>query len=326
MFKGIGPIRVFVSLVLGGLLALLAASAACGGDDDFGAPPPEATDEEDGSEDNGSTSAPDGAAEPVVVEVGETFWHSGFKVTVEQATYEGTEPDFFGEVDWTVTVDATFENLGEDTTLFTADVALVTGSKSWEQSGASDLPSVPGELSSEGTIVFLVDDSFDFEDASLLIGSADENRASVPLGPGGGELVALEPEEPAVTGQIALELITLDFDGAELRADDPSIYGEMDDGKLRLTLDFSATSRKSGNWQIFPAYFALTLPDGGSVPVFSGGHAGLPGSDAGTTTSDLVVVFEVDDPAAGDYTLRFTPADYWIENGPTEGEFSFTLE
>lgn len=315
-----GLLRNIGFLAIGGLLALLAVSGACGGDDEDEASPTQvATEEPTGSE------APD-TSEPVVVQVGETFWHSGFMVTVDQATYAGTEDDL-GAVEWTVAIEARFENLGPDTDTFDAEMVLLAGGETWEDiSPDSDIPSVPGELLQDGTIIFIVDDTFDFDDASLQVGSAEENQASVPLGSGAGDLVALEPEEPSVTGQIALELITLDFDGAELRADIPLTHGEMDDGKLHLTLDFAATSRKGGNWSVNVTDFALTFPDGTSVPAYSGNNVSLPGNTSGLTTGDLFVGFEVDDPAAGEYTLRLTPGSWWIENGPAEGEFSFTIE
>ena len=313
-------LRIVGLLAIGALLALLAVSAACGGDDDDATPTDAATEEPSGS------ATPE-ASEPVVVQVGETFWHSGFKVTVDQATYTGTEDDF-GAVDWTVAIDATFENLGSDTTSFDAEMVLLAGGDSWAViSGDSDIPSVPGGLHQDGTVVFVVDDTFDFEDASLQVGSADQNQASVPLGTGGGDLVAFEPEETPVTGQIALALITLDFDGGERRADIPLTYDEMDAGKLHLTLDFSATSRKGGNWSVNVTDFALTLPDGTSVPAFSGNNVSLPGNDSGLATGDLFVGFEVDDPATGEYTVRFTPGSWWLtDGGPEEGEFSFTVE
>ena len=217
-------------LAIGGLVVVLVAAAACGGDDDD-----EATPTEDASEEPTRSAAPN-TSEPVVVQVGETFWHSGFMVTVDQATYAGTEDDL-GTIGWTVAFDATFENLGPDTDTFDAEMVLLAGGEAWEDLSAdSDIPSVPGELHQDGTIVFIVDETFDFEDASLQVGSAGQNQASVPLGTSGGDLVAFEPEEPPVTGQISLELITLDFDGAELRADIPLTHDEMDDGKLHLTL------------------------------------------------------------------------------------------
>ena len=320
MITGKGLLRIAGFLSAVALLTLLAASAACGGDDDEEATPtPAATEEPTGL-------PPAEASEPVVVQVGETFWHSGFKVTVDQATYKGAEDDF-GDLEWAVAIDATFENLGPDTGAFDAEMVLLAGGDAWEDiSTDSDIPSVPGELKQDGTIIFVVDDTFDFEEASLQVGSADQVQASVPLGSGAGELVPLEPGEAAVTGQIALELITLDFDGAQLRADLPLTHDEMDEGKLHLTLGFSATSRNSGNWSVNVTDFALTLPDGTSVPAFSGENVSLPGNASGTTTQDLTVGFEVDDPAAGDYTLRFTPGSWWIENGPNVGEFSFSLQ
>jgi hypothetical protein len=130
-----------------------------------------------------------------------------------------------------------------------------------------------------------------------------------------------------VTGTASLDLIDLTFTGAELRYDLPVTFEEVDEGDIALTLTFDATSRKNGNWNIFAQEFALTKPNGNSVPVDGSDLGSLPGSADGIATEDLYLRFLVDaDETAGDYSLHFKPGSYWIESGPEEVTFEFTLE
>jgi hypothetical protein len=315
-----------IRLLIVALLALgLALAAACGGgdDDDSG---------DDGGEPTGAetTAPPDettpggGPGDEVTFTVDKEFWHSGFHVTVNEGVSFSVEETLSQDVTYLVEIGASFENLGPDQTFFSAPIALVADGNSFASSFNSDLPNVPSGLSSDGLVSFVVDEGFDYNSAQLVIGAADENQAQVPLG-SSGELIGLAPSEPPITGAITLELVDLTVTSAELRVDRPSSYTEIESGKLALTLNFDATSRKSGNWQLFANNFALVLPDGSGVAADGADLASLPGADAGTTTSDLYVRFLVDDPPAGEYTLRFTPADYWFTGDPVEGTLTFEL-
>jgi hypothetical protein len=234
---------------------------------------------------------------------------------------------FRDELSYVATLEMTVANEGEDTWTFSPEMALTSSGNTYtEQSFQSEAPDVPGGLSSEGTFVFVVDEEFSLDDATLLVGSGGENRAVVPLGPDGDDLVAWEPETLDVTGEIAMQLITLTFAGGELRADFPRFHSEQDEGQLALTLDFAAVSRTTGNWNIFEADFVLTKPDGNSVPPDSAILGALPGSEAGITTEDLSLTFDVDDPASGQYTLIFTPGSWFVgDDGVTEGSFTFEV-
>lgn len=254
------------------------------------------------------------------------FWHSGFRVQLGDGRLFAEENEFTDEVRYFLALEAMFENLGNDQTFFDGATALT-----WEGDSAplllsSDRPSVPAGLSSAGEFIFEVSEDFDLASAQLIVGSADENQAQIPLAEAGGEIVTLEPSQPEVTGSISMELVDLSFTSGELRADRPESYREVEAGKLALTLNFDATSRKSGNWNILPQDFALLLPNGGAVAPDRTDLGSLPGSEAGIVTSDLSVRFLVDDPPGGDYTLRFTPGSWFIGNdGATEATMEFTL-
>jgi hypothetical protein len=320
--------------LLASLLAVVALlMAACGGGDDSsddsdgGEPTDAATAAPtDGSDDDGD----DGTGETFedVYPIDLTFWHHGFMVEITNAIHAASvPPDLSGDQAYTMTVEATFTNEGDGQTFFDSIVSMITPTDTYTTSFSSDLPSVPGGgLSADGSFLFVVDPGFEIDDAYLLIGDGNEQQARVPLGPGGGELVALEPAEEPLTGGITISLIDMNFTTADVRADDLVRHSEAEPGQLLLTLNFDVTSRKSGNWSIFATEFALTLPSGSSVPVAGSDLPGLPGSDAGLETTGLYLGFVVDDPAEGTYTLRWTPPDRWLGEGdPAEATYEFEL-
>jgi hypothetical protein len=310
---------LLVALLLVAVLAFLAACKSGGGGGDKATPTP-APDEATPADGGG------GGFEEQTFSINQEFWHSGFHVTLNDGETSTREtPD--GRPLYFVSIDATFENLGPQEDRFFGQIALVQDGTAFIEAGDdTDIPFVPAGLSSNGTLAYIVEENFDPDRAQVVVGTPEENQAIIPLGPQGGELVTLEPSAPPFSGEISMELIDLTFTGAELRADVPAGYREIEAGKRGLTLNFDATSRKSGNWLINPQDFALVLPSGSGVGVDDSMLASLPGSDAGTETSDLYVTFLVDDPPAGDYTLRFSPGSYWVgEDGVTEATLEFSL-
>lgn len=305
----------FVRKVAVSLLPVLLVVTACGGDD----PVDQAIEE---------PAAPEGqAAEAQVLPVGQTVWHSGFQVEVLQASLSPVEENAFGQPSRQLTVDARFTNEGPDPRTFPAEVALVAGGSSYPALGGS-LTTVPSGLTGDGVFAFPVDVDIDMNAAYLLVGRGGESQARVPIGPGGGQLVALEPQEFPVSGDLSLELIDLHITSADLRADVPANYSQVEQGKWALWLYFDVTSRRSGNWTIRVEDFALVLPSGSAVAPVGSDLTTLAGSDDGLTTDGLYVRFLVDDPSAGGYTLRFTAPTWFRVSGgdaETEGTFTFNL-
>lgn len=258
--------------------------------------------------------------------VNQEFWHIGFRVELGDGMLFATEDQLTKEVRYLASIDATFENLGTSAVRFDSDLVIVTPDGNFSQQGPSEIPEVPGGLSAEGTLVFRVDESFDISSAKLLVGRSDVNQAQVPLGPQGGELVSLEPSEPAPPGPLSMELVDLTFASADLRADKLASNRELESGKLALTLNFDATSRKEGNWSILPQDFVLVLPDGTTTAPSASDLASLGGAAGGVDTPDLSVSFLVDAPAAGTYTLRFQPGSWFLgEDGVESISVDFTI-
>ncbi len=275
---------------------------------------------------SGGTAAPTDEFEPQTFVVDHTVWHSGFKIDVRGGELTRDENALSGRVTHSLVLEVSYENLGQFDTFFDAQMAVVADGDSfvYENFGGD---SVGSGLSSKAELTFRVEEDFDPSGAQLIIGSGDEARATVPLGPGGGELVALEPIDVAVSGSISMELIDLEITGGDLRYDVPDNYRQVDSGELALTLSFDATSRKGGNWSIFADNFALIGPDGNAIGADGAELENLAGSDGGTVTSDMTIRFLVEDPASGAYALRFTPGNWFIgEDGTTEASLEFTLE
>ena len=310
-------------------LASAALATGCGGGDDLEVNPGggATTAPAGGGDDSGDDGGTDGAAfEDTTFQINETFYHSGFEVELGEGNVDATT-NIYGDIDgYYLTIEGTFKNLGDDQGSFYPEMSIVQGTKNYQSNLGGDTPTVGGGLTGEGELLFSIDDEFDYEQAKLIVGSGDETRAEVPFAPSAGELVALAPEEPVVTGKISVTQIDLDFTGAELRYDVPISFEEVDDGDRALTLNFTATSRRSGNWNVFAQEFALTKPNGNSVPADGAGLGSLPGSDDGIATEDLYVRFLVDAEATGSYTLRFKPATYWTEPGPEEATLTFELD
>lgn len=294
------------------LLPVLLIAAACSG----------------GGGDAGPTATAEAAATPTTaaavrdtVQVGRSYWHAGFKVTLGEATLENS----------VVTIEATFENLGNRDARPNSRLALTSGGESYTASSLiQDIPQVPAGLSSSGTLAFDVDEAFSFDDAVLTVGNPDNNQATVPLGPDGGDAVSLEPQEIAVTASATAGAVTVNVTGAELRADLPDQHDEMAAGKLSLTIFFSidvGSGIQLGQGVFQSPNVALTLPDGTSVAVPSDGASGvnelLQGKE-GTTISDLSVRFEVDDPAAGTYVFLVRGA-YGPGGADVEGSAEFEV-
>lgn len=324
--------RNWLLVILAGLTLLTAGLVgACGGggdDDDGGtggtrtAAPTTAAG--GGGGDDGGTDGD--ALDGLTFRINETFYHSGFEVELGEGRVEAVK-DAFGNIDgYVLTIEGTFKNLGDSQFSFGPEMTIVQGTKNYTKNFGTKDPTAGSGLTGEGELLFNVDEQFDYEQAKLVVGEGDETRAEIPFAPAAGDLVALAPEDLTLTGDISLALIDLTFTGAELRYDVPERWETVDDGDRALTLRFDATSRKTGNWNVFAQEFSLTKPNGNSVPVSGSKLGSLPGSAEGTATEGLYLRFTVDADAKGDYSLRYKPANYWVEGGPPEGTLEFTID
>lgn len=307
-------------------------ATACGGGDDEPAGDIDVTTTRGSS----GTSAPQttqagssSSEEPETIEftVGEEVWHSGFRIEVVGGSVVPEERGFSSDVVYTLTLELSVENLGNDAAFFgpAATITANTGVYTWD-SGFSLAGDIPGGLSGPSEIVLRVEEGFDPSSATIIFGNADENRAIAPLGPGGDAAVRLEPATVEVSGEANMELVDLVFEGGSLTYDNVPRHRQIEAGKRALTLDFSVVSRNQGNWSIFDTNFALELPDGTSVPPDGSQLDNIAGSANGVTTDGQFVRFLVDEDASGTYALTFTPGSWFVgDDEIEEATFEFTL-
>jgi len=160
----------------------------------------------------------------------------------------------------------------------------------------------------------------------LVLGSGDERRTRIPVGPGGGELVTFEPVAVPVTGLMSMELIDLAFTSGEVRAGIPANHSHAPDGQLALTLNFDVTNRRSGSWSLFATDFALIGPDGTATSPHGSNLASMQGSEEGIVTTDFYVRFLINDPPSGTYTLQMMPGSWFVgDDGVDKATFEFSL-
>ncbi|MBI4260717.1 MAG: hypothetical protein HY658_09145, partial [Actinobacteria bacterium] len=247
-----------------------------------------------------TTTPPDETGSPVApasVDVVAELWFAGFHVTLGTATFDPA-----AESGPTVTIEATFENLGSSPAIFDGTLSLSSGGSFYEPSFPQDIPNVPGLATGAGALLFDVDPSFAFDDAVLTVGLAENNRAVIPLG-GTGDAVTLEPRPLELAGETRAGVIGIELTGGELRADVPDRHDQIEAGYLALTLDFDVTNFDSyagGFAFVFGNNLALELPDGTTIAADDGPIELL---TLGTTLPGQQVRFTVPDPPEGAYAL-----------------------
>jgi len=303
------------------MIAMTLVAAACGAGDT------EAGDTDDrvrpSAIDRTTTTSPP-PLDGMVLPLADEFWHSGFHVELTKAEIFESRSIYASRISYWLRVWGNFENQGGDVAYFEPEMAIVAsgGSFAYRRGGP---PQVLPASSSLGYLTFLVPEDLDVESAELVIGAVAESQVRIPLG-SPGTAVRLEPTDVAVGGQLATELIDLDFTGASLRHDLPSLHTQLESGKRALTLHFDVTSRIRGEVRMSPGDIALILPDGSVIEPVASELGSLPGDDDGITTVDRFVSFVVDETPTGDFTLRLTlDALVDAEDGITEATFDFSL-
>ena len=289
-------------LVVGGrrwllLVALVLSAVGCGGSDDASeeragrrAGPVTTTAEEPPTA-RGATVDVD-----VDVDVDKALWFAGFKVTVATATLGEVRSSAGGSPQPVVTIAATFENLGEDRARFDDELVLQSRGRSHFRPGpGNEVPEVPSGASAQGTVEIVVDPTFRFDDAVLVVGGAGVNQARVPLGRSGA-LAAHEPRPVAVSGRLETPALTVDLRGGELRSDQPRRHRQAVSGRRVLVVNFNQTVAGCRRYFSTLTYnLDLVRPDGTTANAEDTGDF---------DQADNFVVFLVADPPAGNYTLR----------------------
>ena len=232
------------------------------------------------------------------VEIDQEFWFAGFHVDLGAASFDPSSGS--------VTVEATFENLGSEPAVFEGTSSLAAAGAFYEASATQSLPTVPGLSTGAGQLAFDVDDAFTFEGAVLTVGLAEHQQAVVPFD-ASTAAVTLEPTSFDLAGDVSSGAIAATLTGAELRADVPAEHGQIEVGYQALTIGFDVTNHGSyaGGFAFsYGGNLALELPDGTTIAADDGPIELL---TLGTTLPDQSVRFTIPEPATGQY--RFVLID-----------------
>lgn len=301
-----GPRALVCILVAGSLV--LAACGGGGGDDDTSA----GTEDIFAPEASGETENAEGTVEPATFTVGASVRYAGFVFQLGDGEL-GPSEDFDGNPDPSMgrlTIETQIENLGPDTSQPGPELHF-------EREGAaldvgdfslSELPDVPGEAKSNGTIVADgLPADFTLEGVVLVFGSNAVHPSSVPLDGNApvvsAEPLAITPGEPGKVGEV-----TVTITGGELRYDSVTGHEQYEADKAGMYIEFDMTGSaalngySSVNW----LNLELGLPDGTRTAAEDASWEDIKPSE---TLRDLWAFFQVPADVRGSFELVLT-GDY----------------
>ena len=233
----------------------------------------------------------------------ESIYHSGFEVALGSAVLT---PATANCDPGDLAVDATFRNRGSDAFQFGPEMIVTSGGHEYSPSlSSADIPLVPGSRTGKGTLHFMVDRGFVLDDATLIVGGANEHQAIIPLGSKSPDaFVSLVSADATLMGKFAAGTVEFDMKGGYIRADQPWDHTTLDKSHYSVTLLFSATYTASngGGDNILSDNFDLKLSDGTAVAPDDASNVLL--DNVGTTLDDLNVTFTVPGPMEGQFALE----------------------
>ena len=240
------------------------------------------------------------------------FWYAGMHVELSEAELVAGE---WGDTH--LHLRGMFENLTGDTLHhldpggFWLEVDGTLHQATWD----STLEAVPAGGMNRGTLVFEVGDDTDIAGTVLYAGSANEQRAVVPLD-GAGDAVTNAPYDAGVTGSLDAGPTNVVVTGSEIRTYNRR-FQQLDADRLYLELEVDLTYTGDRSANVGQDEFRLTMPDGRTV---SPSLYPIMILNPGSTERGVQVGFEIDDPPDGDYGLMFEER----RDGST-GTLEFTL-
>lgn len=297
------------------VVALILATAACGDDGTTttaGGGDPDATTTTSGKADRTDGSGGNAAAS---LEVSGTAWYAGYKITVESArTRPSATP---GEPDG-IELAMRFENeaTADGTPAF--EWSLEANDTAWPYS-ASDLPSIPGNAASNGSVSFEPTEDVDLATATLVIGGAESNQSRLPLG-GVGDAVTNEPQTTEVDAEVVAGALSVQIESIGVRFDDPEYHQQAPVGKGWLTISYAATDASDSGYAFGETTTRLETPDDLRLAPDNYPNEYI---TAGSSVPDLFSTFEVDLAEVGTYGFILIRTEGGGESN--EGSYTFDL-
>lgn len=250
-----------------------------------------------------TTTAP--APESVEIALDQTVNVGDFGVSFSMATIAVDEFDTV-----TVEIEAEAENNGAEPRTPLSNVRELTlevGSE-FLTDVQQDFDTVPSGRSAAGSMTFSTFgqeiDPAAFEDAVLVIGSAEENQAMVPFG-SEGEAVDLADVPADLTGSLTAAGSDITFTSAVVSYSQDDRLMAADTAALIVEIELAANAESDGageNWN--GPDFTLSMPDGNAI-VGDGLNAAIYPDDV----QDHQLVFEIATPVEGSYELTIEKAE-----------------
>lgn len=243
---------------------------------------------------------PEPTAATTVYELGSKVWYAGVVITIDRVS--ATLDARGGPVDVIVGV----ANPGPNPAQLDAKLALIVGGIRMEPTRESRIPEVPAEGSVAVILTFELQAVGSIDDAVIEIGASPFHVAKVPLGPGAGDLVALEPVALELTGSATASSLKLTIRSGLLRWDLPDWREELSAKFQTLTVTYDATYTGdfAGGFAFTRENVALRLPDGTVVGARRDGHSqSVELIGAHKTKKNLSSRFEIPAGLTGDFAL-----------------------
>ncbi|GAC1363822.1 MAG: hypothetical protein NVSMB32_05750 [Actinomycetota bacterium] len=282
------------------LVGAMAVGTACGGGSSPNANPPVARSQSPSLARASSSPQPQAART-----VGKTVWFEGFKLTIDTASFLPPSPGTFSGQVAQLTLNATFENLGNDPAMFNGASSVNSHGQDFPASSSGTIPNIPGGGKGKGTIIYDVDSAFALDSAVITFGKPDETKAKVPLG-ASGSLVALAPLPVSGLASVTAGENTVAMKSGEARADKVSEHGQAATGHWYVYIKGALSRTAGGNGNFGAADLALKLPDGTSV--------------VGEAADTKSCCYNLTPGQPEDFTFRFLVGD------PPSGSYSGTIK
>jgi hypothetical protein len=200
--------------------------------------------------------------------LGTSVWYAGLQITFTTATAVLTQ---YGG---TLTVHVQFQNPGTDDASLSAPIQVVLPTARLDPEHGTELPDVLPGGTSELDLRFDVVGQGSVDGATIVVGQAADNQATVPLTQP-SKAVSLTPVSIKIPGSIRATDLRVVTRRGELRWDLPDWNDELPAGHAVLTVTYDAVDEGtfSGGIPFTADNVALTLPDGSTIKPRDDGHS-----------------------------------------------------
>jgi hypothetical protein len=242
-----------------------------------------------------------GPIERETLELDASVHFAGFEITPEQAVLEPAEAGMLGSFP-TVAVTASAENLVETSAQIPSFVYLDVDGRVSRARPTAEFGDIAAGSTAEVEFVFEVDEDFESSDAVLRFGGDGTAAATVPFDEA-ADPVTLDPVDLDLAGALEVGDLSFAVESGQARFDRLDLHQQAEDGKAYIVIEFGVTFNGEVGGPSYPFgddETRLNTPDGATLAPIEFPNALL---RPGSTTSELMLIFEIQADGPGDYEL-----------------------